>query len=193
MKTSGFCCETKFGLLVFLGHPSLHVYFCNQVFDNSTDTCTTNYSTSSQPVPCSEAYASSQGLLHFVFQQVGRKRWLLWCNYLAGGGLPEYCQCQFQLEYWSERQGNQSENRKTRLGITVQIGVGLGNVSSVVVAAIFCAPVRYAGSTWPTVFANLNWSKFITILTRALLISMCHALHTMVQLWWWPPHIAKTI
>ena len=22
MKTSGFCCETKFGLLVFLGHPN---------------------------------------------------------------------------------------------------------------------------------------------------------------------------
>ena len=34
----------------------------------------------------------------------------------------------------------------------MQIGVGLGNVSSVVVAAIFCAPARYAGSTWPTVF-----------------------------------------
>ena len=36
----------------------------------------------------------------------------------------------------------------------MQIGVGLGNVSSVVVAAIFCAPVRYAGSTWPTVLKS---------------------------------------
>ena len=24
MKTSGFRCETKFGLLVFLGHPNVH-------------------------------------------------------------------------------------------------------------------------------------------------------------------------
>ena len=26
MKTTGVSCETKFGLLVFLGHPSSHVY-----------------------------------------------------------------------------------------------------------------------------------------------------------------------
>ena len=92
---------------------TVHLYA--QVFDNSTDTCTTNFSISGQLVPCSEAYASSHGLLHFVFQQVGRERWLLWCDHFAGGGLPEYCQCQFQLEYWSERQGNQTENRMLKI------------------------------------------------------------------------------
>ena len=27
MNTSGFCCETKFGLLIFLGHPNEDIYF----------------------------------------------------------------------------------------------------------------------------------------------------------------------
>ena len=32
MKTSGFRCETKFGLLVFLGHPIVHVSFSPPLF-----------------------------------------------------------------------------------------------------------------------------------------------------------------
>ena len=34
MKTSGFRCETKFRLLVFLGHPSIHAYYTELSLQN---------------------------------------------------------------------------------------------------------------------------------------------------------------
>ena len=40
------------------------------MFDNLTDSCTTNFSIGGQPQPCTEAVATSVDLFHFVFDQV---------------------------------------------------------------------------------------------------------------------------
>ena len=53
-----------------LGKLKLMTICLMQVFDNSTDSCTTNFSISGQPQSCTEAIATSQDLFHFVFDQV---------------------------------------------------------------------------------------------------------------------------
>ena len=74
----------------------MYVKLTFQVFDNSTDSCTTNFSISGQPLPCTEAVATAMDLFHFVFDQVEK------CEIVsddeddcAGSELPGHCEHQF--------------------------------------------------------------------------------------------------
>ena len=67
------------------------------MFENSSDSCSTNFSVGGQPQPCTEAFATSQDLFHFVFDQVEKMQ-----NGndddeddFTGSAVPGHCEHQF--------------------------------------------------------------------------------------------------
>ena len=82
---SFYCIAFHFISLHCIVLQSMKELISNQVFDNSSDSCTTNYSLTGQPQSCTEAFATSQDLFHFVFDQVelSAKLWWWWWGWFC--------------------------------------------------------------------------------------------------------------